>query len=118
MYSQEEYDLVHNWLQQRVWVLEQGPMDGTIGDQRGWKLSHESANHESIKKNVAYMLWGIADMNDTYFTAGVNGFEQYYKSLKSDHETTYNKLFGEEFARSYEKQLAELKNARALKRRS
>lgn len=84
MYSQEEYNLVHNWLQQRVWVLEQGPMDGTIGDRWGWKLSHESANHESIKKNVAYMLWGIADMNDTYFTAGVNGFEQYYKSMRSN----------------------------------
>jgi len=44
------------------------------------------------------------------------GFEQYYKSLKGDYETTYNQLFGEEFARAYEKQLAELKNARALNR--
>ena len=41
-------------------------------------------------------------------------FEQYYGTLKRDYEATYNKLFGEEFARSYEKQLAELKNTRAL----
>ena len=43
-------------------------------------------------------------------------FEQYFKALKSDYETTYNQLFGEEFARAYEKQLAELKNTRALNR--
>ena len=30
------------------------------------------------------MLWGIADMNDTYFTAGVNGLEQQYKSMRSN----------------------------------
>jgi len=41
-------------------------------------------------------------------------FEEYYATLKRDYETTYNKLFGEEFARNYEKQLAELKNNRAL----
>ncbi|MAD44707.1 MAG: type VI secretion system-associated FHA domain protein TagH [Oceanospirillaceae bacterium] len=41
-------------------------------------------------------------------------FEQYYGTLKQDYETTYNKLFGDEFARSYEKQLAELKNNRML----
>ena len=43
-------------------------------------------------------------------------FEKYYESLKSDREASYNRLFGEEFARSYEKQLAELKNTRALNR--
>ncbi|MDK2776786.1 MAG: type VI secretion system-associated FHA domain protein TagH [Pseudomonadota bacterium] len=41
-------------------------------------------------------------------------FEQYYDTLKRDYETTYNKLFGEEFARHYERQLSELKNTRAL----
>ena len=44
------------------------------------------------------------------------GFEQYFKTLKGDYEATYNRLFGEEFARAYERQLAELKNARALNR--
>jgi len=71
-------------------------------------------NPESLKRyiNVGDSLLGNKNAKNW------SAFEQYYKSLKSDHETTYNKLFGEEFARSYEKQLAELKNARALKRRS
>lgn len=43
-------------------------------------------------------------------------FEQYFKALKKDYESTYNSLFGEEFARAYEKQLSELKNTRALNR--
>lgn len=43
-------------------------------------------------------------------------FEQYFEALKKDYEATYNQLFGEEFARAYEKQLAELKNTRALNR--
>ncbi len=43
-------------------------------------------------------------------------FEEYFAMLKRDHETSYNSLFGEEFAAIYEKQLAELKNARSLTR--
>jgi hypothetical protein len=34
--------------------------------------------------------------------------------LSRDGETTYNTLFGEEFAAVYERQLAELKTARSL----
>ncbi|WP_370981202.1 type VI secretion system-associated FHA domain protein TagH [Agaribacterium sp. ZY112] len=41
-------------------------------------------------------------------------YEKYYESMIRDSETTYNKLFGEEFAVTYEQQLSELKNARAL----
>ncbi len=43
-------------------------------------------------------------------------FEEYFAMLTRDHETSYNILFGEEFAAIYEKQLAELKNARSLTR--
>lgn len=43
-------------------------------------------------------------------------YEQYYKSLRGDYESTYNLLFGEDFARTYERELAELKNNRALNR--
>ncbi|MBQ0780890.1 MAG: type VI secretion system-associated FHA domain protein TagH [Thalassolituus oleivorans] len=71
-------------------------------------------NPESLKRYINAGDSLLGNKNAKNWSA----FEQYYKSLKSDHETTYNKLFGEEFARSYEKQLAELKNARALKRRS
>ena len=41
-------------------------------------------------------------------------YEQYYAKLLQDNESTYNLLFGEDFAITYEKQLAELKTARSL----
>ncbi|MBB3168788.1 type VI secretion system-associated FHA domain protein TagH [Simiduia aestuariiviva] len=42
----------------------------------------------------------------------------HYQSLTRDRESTYEDLFGEEFAAAYEKQLTDLKNARALSRRN
>lgn len=82
MYTQDEYELVHSWLEKRVWALEQGPMDGLLPSSWNWQLIHEPANHETVKKKVAYLLWGIADMNDTYFTAGLNGFEDFYSTMR------------------------------------
>lgn len=41
-------------------------------------------------------------------------FEEHYASLMRDSESTYDLLFGEQFASSYEKQLSELKTARSL----
>ena len=84
MYTPEEFNLVHNWLEKRVWVLEQGPMDGTISSRWNWQPFHEAGNHETIDKKIAYMLWGIADNNETYFTAGVNGFKDFYKTIRSN----------------------------------
>ena len=88
MYSPEEFNLVHKWLEKRVWALEQGPLDGAIGSSKrkdwNWQLTHEAGNHETIWKKVAYMLWGIADKNETYFTAAVNGFEDFYGTMRSD----------------------------------
>ena len=84
MYTKEEFNLVHKWLEKRVWALEQGPMDGTIGDSQNWQLTHQAGNHETDQKKVAYMLWGIADNNETYFTAGVNGFEDFYSTMRSN----------------------------------
>ncbi|UTA46614.1 type VI secretion system-associated FHA domain protein TagH [Simiduia sp. 21SJ11W-1] len=43
---------------------------------------------------------------------------EHYQALCRDRESTYEDLFGEEFAAAYEKQLTDLKNARALSRRS
>ena len=84
VYSPEEFNLVHKWLEKRVWVLEQGPMDGTLASSWNWQLTHESGNHETVWKKVAYILWGIADKNETYFTAGVNGFEDFYKTMRKN----------------------------------
>jgi len=84
VYSPEEFNLVHKWLEKRVWVLEQGPMDGTLASSWNWQLTHEAGNHETVWKKVAYILWGIADNNETYFTAGVNGFEDFYKTMRKN----------------------------------
>ena len=46
------------------------------------------------------MLWGIADQNDEYFTAGVNGFKDAYTiirndgSLKTEHRKGSGNNFG------------------------
>ena len=43
------------------------------------------------------------------------GYSAAYQQLLSDPEASYRKLFGDEFATTYESQLAELKSARNLK---
>lgn len=43
-----------------------------------------------------------------------DGFVAMYRELVSDPETCYRRLFGDEFASTYENQLSELKNARNL----
>lgn len=43
-------------------------------------------------------------------------FEEHYAMLQRDGEASYDLLFGESFATSYEKQLSELKTARSLTR--
>ena len=90
-YTQQEYELVHNWLEKRVWALEHGPMDGLLSSRWRWKPFFESGNHETIYKKVAYLLWGVADQNEDYFTAGLNGFKDFHNtirrngSLKGEH---------------------------------
>ena len=41
-------------------------------------------------------------------------FVESYREMVSDPDTCYRRLFGEEFASTYESQLSELKNARSL----
>jgi hypothetical protein len=100
IYSFEEFELVHKWLEKRVWALEQGPMDLTIGSAWKWKHFQEPANHENIWKRVNYLLWGIADQNTEYFSAGVNGFIDAYGtirkdgSLKTEHKRKSGSNFG------------------------
>ena len=46
------------------------------------------------------MLWGVADQNDEYFTAGLNGFKDAYKIIRNDgspkteHRTGKGNNFG------------------------
>ena len=101
VYSKEEFDLVHSWLEKRVWALEQGPMDGLLSSQWKWKHFFEPGNHETINKKVAYMLWGVADQNEVYFTAGLNGFKDFYKTMrrkngtfKAEHRSGSGQNFG------------------------
>jgi hypothetical protein len=84
LYTEEEFNLVHKWLEKRVWALEQGPLDGLVSSAWGWKHFFEPANHESINKRLAYMLWGIADQNDYYFKASMNGFEDVYSTMREN----------------------------------
>lgn len=44
-------------------------------------------------------------------------FVESYRKMVSDPDSCYRRLFGEEFASTYESQLSELKNARNLNRR-
>lgn len=100
LYTKEEFELVHSWLEKRVWALEQGPMDGLLSSRWGWKHFFEPGNHETINKKVAYMLWGIADQNEVYFTAGFNGFKDFYStmrnngSLKGEHKSGNGQNYG------------------------
>tara|TARA_B110000046_G_scaffold20031_1_gene19013 strand:- start:78 stop:1421 length:1344 start_codon:yes stop_codon:yes gene_type:complete len=90
IYTDEEFKMVHSWLEKRVWVLEQGPLDGLVSSAFKWNNFFEPANHESINKKVAYMLWGVADQNEVYFTAAINGFEDFYKTMRKKNGTFKN----------------------------
>ena len=90
IYTDEEFKMVHSWLEKRVWVLEQGPLDGLVSSAFKWNNFFEPANHESINKKVAYMLWGVADHNEVYFTAAINGFEDFYKTMRKKNGTFKN----------------------------
>jgi len=94
-YSTNEYDLVHNWLEKRVWLAEQGPAEGQLYAGHRWIPDPGPPNHHKIRKSLGYLMWGVADQNSEYFTAGVRGVEQYYNVLRSDGSITtehfYNK---------------------------
>ena len=90
IYTNEEFKMVHSWLEKRDWVLEQGPLDGLVSSAFKWNNFFEPANHESINKKVAYMLWGVADQNEVYFTAAINGFEDFYKTMRKKNGTFKN----------------------------
>ena len=95
VYSKEEYDLVHNWLEKRVWLGEQGPAEGQLAAAHRWIPDPGPPNHHKKNKVLAYLMWGIADQNSEYFTAGVRGVDQYHNVLRDDGsiktEHFYNK---------------------------
>ncbi len=84
VYSKEEYDLVHNWLEKRVWLGEQGPAEGQLAAAHRWIPDPGPPNHHKKNKVLAYLMWGIADQNSEYFTAGVRGVDQYHNVLRDD----------------------------------
>lgn len=90
--------------------------DHQVAVLKGMNAAYEAMfrhfNPESLKRFINAKEGLLGSQEGRNWVA----FEKYYESLKADHETSYNKLFGEEFARSYEKQLADLKNTRALNR--
>ena len=87
---------------------------------------HQFAVLKATQKSYEYMLqqfdpfelaqkirsstsvWGSADAKKW------KAYEQYYSSLKADYEETYSRLFGEVFAKEYEKIIADLKNRRLM----
>ena len=87
-YSTDEYDLVHKWLEKRVWLAEQGPAEGQLAAAHRWLPDPGPPNHHKIRKSLGYLMWGIADQNSEYFTAGVRGVEQYYNVLRSNGSIT------------------------------
>ena len=87
-YSTNEYDLVHNWLEKRVWLAEQGPAEGQLYAGHRWIPDPGPPNHHKIRKTLGYLMWGVADQNSEYFTAGVRGVDAYHNVLRSDGSIT------------------------------
>jgi hypothetical protein len=87
-YSTNEYDLVHNWLEKRVWLAEQGPGEGQLDAGFRWIPDPGPPNHHKIRKTLGYLMWGVADQNSEYFTAGVRGVDAYHNVLRSDGSIT------------------------------
>ena len=87
-YSTKEYDLAHKWLEKRVWLAEQGPAEGQLASAHRWIPDPGPPNHHKIRKSLGYLMWGVADQNSEYFTAGVRGVEQYYNVLRNDGSIT------------------------------
>ncbi|SVB59523.1 uncharacterized protein METZ01_LOCUS212377, partial [marine metagenome] len=83
-YSPEEYELVHNWLEKRVWLGEQGPAEGQLASAHRWIPDPGPPNHHKKNKVLGYLMWGIADQNSEYFTAGVRGVDTYHNVLRND----------------------------------
>ena len=55
--TQDEFELVHNCLEKRVWALEQGPMDGLLSSR--WKWKSNTSN---------YGLWFTGSFTRNYHT--------------------------------------------------
>ena len=83
-YSEDEYIQAHQWLEKRVWLAEQGPDEGQLYAGFRWIPDPGAPNHHTIRKSLGYLMWGVADQNSEYFTAGVRGVEQYYNVLRND----------------------------------
>ena len=84
LYSERERKLVHDWLKKIVWFIERGPSDGALQKQTKFIPVESTPNHHSIRKPLIYLLWGIADKNNEYFTAGVRAFESAYNVITKD----------------------------------
>ena len=84
LYSEKEKKIVHDWLEKMVWFIERGPGNGTLSKKHKYMPIEDPPNHHTISKILVYLLWGIADQNAEYFTAGVRGFESAYSIIRED----------------------------------
>lgn len=100
-YSKEEYIQAHHWLEKRVWLAEQGPAEGQLYAGHRWMPDPGPPNHHKIRKSLGYLMWGIADQNSEYFTAGVRGVDEYYSVLRNDGSITTEHFYNKECQTGY-----------------
>ncbi|SEA23305.1 type VI secretion system-associated FHA domain protein TagH [Microbulbifer marinus] len=81
------------------------------GMRAGYDAMLKFFNPENIERRVGNQGGVFASKNAKNW----EGFAEMYRELLKDPEACYRRLFGEEFATTYENQLSELKNARTLK---
>ncbi|MCX2780330.1 type VI secretion system-associated FHA domain protein TagH [Microbulbifer thermotolerans] len=82
------------------------------GMRAGYEAMLKFFNPENIERRLNSSGSVFASKNAKNW----EGFVQMYRELAGDPESCYRRLFGDEFASTYEHQLSELKNARNLKR--
>lgn len=81
------------------------------GMRSGYDAMLRFFNPENIERRVSNQGGVFASKNAKNW----EGFNEMYRELLKDPDACYRRLFGEEFATTYEHQLSELKNARSLK---
>ncbi|WP_299939897.1 type VI secretion system-associated FHA domain protein TagH [uncultured Microbulbifer sp.] len=80
------------------------------GMRAGYSAMLSYFNPENIERRLGDISGVFGNKNAKKW----QGFDALYRELVGDPEACYRKLFGDEFAVTYENQLSELKNARQL----
>ncbi|HEY8570189.1 type VI secretion system-associated FHA domain protein TagH [Microbulbifer sp.] len=90
-----------------------------LSDHQVAVLAGMRAGYESMLRyfNPEHLIRRSGNQGGVFASKSARNWESFvemYKDLKSDPEACYRKLFGDEFASTYESQLSELKNARSF----